>query len=187
MKVRKPAVALGSTAAGIAVVVGLHPAGGSLLGATRAPSIGASSPSASTPTATTRPAASASPSAGATTTTSPAATATTRPAAPAARASSPATGSGGAHSATGKPIQYGYGVMSVKATVTGAKLTDVTVVRLQVADPTSEQIAVQVDPMLRSQALKLQTWRINGISGATYTSEAYAYSLQSALTKLHFK
>jgi uncharacterized protein with FMN-binding domain len=35
--------------------------------------------------------------------------------------------------------------------------------------------------------LSLQSARINGVSGATYTSEAYAMSLQSALNKLHFK
>jgi uncharacterized protein with FMN-binding domain len=41
--------------------------------------------------------------------------------------------------------------------------------------------------MLKSQVMAADSARINGVSGATYTSEAYAYSLQSALDKLHIK
>ncbi len=191
MRARKPVVALGSTAAGIAVVLGLHPQGGALLaaGLRRAPGAGPATPARSTSTTTARPPAS-------TTTGPPAAgtpsTTTTRPPAAsgaggASRSTSVPAGSARVRTATGKPIQYGFGVISVRATVRGKRLADVVVARIQVADPTSGQIASQVDPMLRSQALSLQTWRINGVSGATYTSEGYAYSLQSALGKLHFK
>jgi uncharacterized protein with FMN-binding domain len=41
--------------------------------------------------------------------------------------------------------------------------------------------------MLRAEVLSAQGATINGISGATYTSESYAQSLQSALDKLHIK
>jgi len=196
MRARKPVVALGSTAAGIAVVLGLHPQGGALLaaGLRRAPGAGPATPGRSTSTTTTRPPAAGTPAS--TTTGPPAAgtpsTTTTRPPAAsgaggASRSTSVPAGSARVRTATGKPIQYGFGVISVRATVRGKRLANVVVARIQVADPTSGQIASQVDPMLRSQALSLQTWRINGVSGATYTSEGYAYSLQSALGKLHFK
>ncbi len=87
--------------------------------------------------------------------------------------------------ATGRSEQYGYGVLAVKVTVTGTRITSVALSELQTADQYSQQLAVQVIPMLRSQVLAAQTARINGVSGATYTSEAYATSLQSALDKLH--
>ncbi len=92
-----------------------------------------------------------------------------------------------AASATGVNEQYGYGVLSVRATVSGSRITDVQVVNLQTVDSYSQQLADQVIPYLRRQVLSMQTARIDGVSGATYTSEAYAYSLQSALDKLHFR
>ncbi len=88
--------------------------------------------------------------------------------------------------AVGRAEQYGYGVLAVRATVKGAKIVDVSVPDLQTADQYSQQLAVQVIPMLRSQVLSAQSIRINGVSGATYTSEAYYLSLQSALARLHF-
>ncbi|MDA8147274.1 MAG: FMN-binding protein [Actinomycetota bacterium] len=87
--------------------------------------------------------------------------------------------------AVGRSEQYGYGVLAVKVTVTGTRITSVVLSQLQTADQYSQQLAVQVIPMLRSQVLAAQTARINGVSGATYTSEAYATSIQSALDKLH--
>lgn len=100
-------------------------------------------------------------------------------------ATGPAVPAGGTRSATGASEQYGYGVLSVKVTVAGTRITGVTVPALQTADPTSQQITTQVIPLLRSQVMSAQSARINGISGATYTSQAYATSLQSALDKLH--
>jgi uncharacterized protein with FMN-binding domain len=41
--------------------------------------------------------------------------------------------------------------------------------------------------MLRSEVLSGQTASISGVSGATYTSQAYATSLQAALDKLHIR
>ena len=40
--------------------------------------------------------------------------------------------------------------------------------------------------MLRSQALSAQSASIDGVSGATYTSAAYAQSLQAALDDAGF-
>jgi len=45
----------------------------------------------------------------------------------------------------------------------------------------SSQISRFVEPILRSEALQAQSANIDGVSGATYTSTAYAQSLQSAL------
>lgn len=97
-----------------------------------------------------------------------------------------AGGTSGPVSAVGAAAQYGYGVISVKVTISGSKITDITVANLQTAESYSQQIANQVIPTLRSEILKAQSLKVYGISGATYTSDAYAQSVQSALTKLHF-
>jgi uncharacterized protein with FMN-binding domain len=91
------------------------------------------------------------------------------------------------HSATGALERYGYGELAVKVTVSRNRITNVTVPALQTADPTSQQIADQAIPMLRSEVLAADSASINGVSGATFTSEAYATSLQAALDKLHLR
>lgn len=106
------------------------------------------------------------------------------PAAPAGPAGPVAEG---ARSAVGPQVQYGYGVLDVKVTVRGTRIADVSVPLLQTAEPTSQQISEQAIAMLRTEVLSAQGLNINAISGATYTSEAYAQSLQAALDKLHIK
>ena len=101
--------------------------------------------------------------------------------------SSPAAAGGAAHSAAGATEQYGYGKLAVEVTVSGNRITNVTVPVLQTLDPTSQQLSVQAIPMLRSQVLAADGAHIDGISGATFTSQAYATSVQAALDKLHVK
>jgi len=95
--------------------------------------------------------------------------------------------SGAARTATGTSEQYGYGVLAVTVTVQGSHITDVSVANLQTAEQYSQSLAQQIIPTLRGEVLSAQSARINGISGATYTSEAYAYSVQSALDRLGVK
>jgi hypothetical protein len=96
-------------------------------------------------------------------------------------------GRGPGRSASGTTERYGYGQLAVKVTVRGTRITSVSVPTNQTAEPYSQQLAAQVIPMLRSEVLAGQNARIHGVTGATYTSEAYAMSLQSALDKLHLK
>lgn len=102
----------------------------------------------------------------------------------AAKAGPAASGSG---TVTGPNEQFGYGQLDVTVTVRNGRITSVTVPSLQTAEPTSQQICQQAIPMLTSEVLSAQGLNINAISGATYTSDAYAQSLQAALNKLHFK
>jgi uncharacterized protein with FMN-binding domain len=78
-------------------------------------------------------------------------------------------------------------VLAAKVTVWGNRITDVSVATIQTAEQYSQQLAQQVIPLLRNEVLSAQSARINGISGATYTSEAYAYSVQAALDTLGVK
>jgi uncharacterized protein with FMN-binding domain len=84
-------------------------------------------------------------------------------------------------------VQYGYGQLSVTVTVRGSQIVAVSVPALHTIDQYSQQLAAQVIPMLRAEVLAAHSAQIHGVSGATYTSEAYAQSIQSALDKLHVR
>jgi len=101
--------------------------------------------------------------------------------------SSPASAGGPAHSAAGATEQFGYGKLAVKVTVSGSRVVNVAVPVLRTLDPTSQQISDQAIPMLKSQVLAADGAQINGVSGATFTSQAYVNSVQAALDKLHLK
>ena len=97
----------------------------------------------------------------------------------------PATGSGGTALAngtvTGAVVETQFGMVQVQVTITGGKISDVTALQLPSDRQRSAQISGIVEPMLRGEALTAQSAQIDLISGATYTSDAYAQSLQSAL------
>jgi len=115
--------------------------------------------------------------------TPPSSTVTTRPAT--GGTATGGTGATGIRSATGTLEQYGYGALSVRTTVNGTRITDVAVANLQTAEQYSQSLAQQVIPMLRNEVLSAQSANVATISGATYTSEAYLQSLQSALDAVH--
>jgi uncharacterized protein with FMN-binding domain len=94
---------------------------------------------------------------------------------------------GGTRTVNGPTEQYGYGHLAVRVTVDGSRITDITVPVLQTNEQFSQQLAEQAIPELRSEALAADSASIHGVSGATFTSQAYAESLQAALDKLHVK
>jgi uncharacterized protein with FMN-binding domain len=122
---------------------------------------------------------------------SPAANATPRAGAPTPRAATPtataapAAGSGGTALANGTVagpvVQTRFGPVQVQVTIAGGKISDVTALQLPSDRQRSAEISGIVGPMLQSEALAAQSAQIDLISGATYTSDAYAQSLQSAL------
>jgi uncharacterized protein with FMN-binding domain len=110
---------------------------------------------------------------GSTTTSAPPATTTTT--------SPPAA----ARSATGSSVNYNYGILSVKVSVSGSKITNVSIASINDGgNPRSQYIDQQSIPLLEQQALSAQSANIQGVSGASYTTAGFAQSLQSALTKL---
>lgn len=88
---------------------------------------------------------------------------------------------GGTKTVDGPIVQTRYGPVQVEITVSGSRVTNVVALQLPDGDRHSAQISSRVDDMLASQALEAQGGSIDGVSGATYTSEAYAESLQAAL------
>lgn len=87
------------------------------------------------------------------------------------------TGSTGTYSAS---TSMRYGTVTVTVTVTDGRLTDVGATQ-DSPDGRSRSISGQAIPTLNSEALDAQSADIALVSHATYTSEAYAQSLQAAL------
>lgn len=98
---------------------------------------------------------------------------------PSASASAAAKGRSGTF--TGASENTEYGPVQVSAVVTGGKLTDVNVLQVPDRGGYEQQIVEIALPELKSEALSKQSANIDIVSGATYTSQGYAQSLQSAL------
>jgi uncharacterized protein with FMN-binding domain len=116
--------------------------------------------------------------------------ATTQPASGGTKSAGPAGhGAGGgqtaSRSATGQEVNYSYGVLSVKVTVSQGKISKIGIGYLDDAgNPRSQFIDQQAIPILEQEALRAQSANIQGVSGASYTSQGFAQSLQSALHSL---
>ncbi|MFB7494814.1 FMN-binding protein [Streptomyces sp. NPDC056161] len=95
-------------------------------------------------------------------------------------ATAPATGS---RTVTGDTAQTRYGPVQVRVVVRSGRLTDVTAVVYPQESPRDAQISADALPQLRQEALAAQSAQIDTVSGATYTSDGYRQSLQSALDK----
>jgi uncharacterized protein with FMN-binding domain len=84
---------------------------------------------------------------------------------------------------TGAVENTQYGPMQVQVTLTGTKITEVTVLQHTNDGEQSAQIDSTALPKLTAEALAAQSGRIDAVSGASYTSSGYIQSLQSALDK----
>ena len=94
--------------------------------------------------------------------------------------SSGSVGTAGSETLTGTVVPSRYGNTQVQVTISNGQITSVTALQLPTGGR-SGQISQYVEPILSSEALTAQSANIDIVSGATYTSEAYAESLQSAL------
>ena len=109
---------------------------------------------------------------------------------PTASASASASPSGAAPAATsgltdgtftGSPTSTRYGPVQVQITVTGGKIVDVQAVEYPTDNSRDRQINERAIPQLVSETLNAQSADIHFVSGATYTSQGYLDSLQSAI------
>ena len=87
---------------------------------------------------------------------------------------------------TGSSVTVGegrrvFGVVQVRLTLTNGKITSISAVQAPDADPHSAQISQFSIPILGQEVLSAQGASIDAVSGATYTSNAYAQSVQAAL------
>ncbi|MEU0437198.1 FMN-binding protein [Streptomyces sp. NPDC006290] len=83
---------------------------------------------------------------------------------------------------TGTVDQTQYGPVQVRLTLTGNKITKAEAVQAPKGGVSDQKTALAV-PKLNQEAVKAGSAQIDTVSGATYTSEGYKKSLQSALDK----
>ena len=85
-----------------------------------------------------------------------------------------------ARTLTGQPVDVGYGTVQVRVTLAGTRIVGVSALSLPTGGR-SDEISSYAEPLLQKEALKAQSASIDAVSGASYTSQGYAQSLQSAL------
>jgi uncharacterized protein with FMN-binding domain len=71
--------------------------------------------------------------------------------------------------------------VQVQLTVADGTITDVTVVEYPTSNSKDREINARALPILVKETLSAQSAEIDMVSGATYTSDGYVTSLQSAL------
>jgi uncharacterized protein with FMN-binding domain len=84
---------------------------------------------------------------------------------------------------TGQAVDTPFGTVQVQVTIQNGTITDVQALQLPRGGGHTGQISAYAGPQLRSEVLAAQSAQIDTISGATYTSDGYIQSLQSALNQ----
>ncbi len=97
-----------------------------------------------------------------------------------------AVGAAGAAPAAGEAIKgrvvsTRYGNVQVELDTSAGRITNVVALQLPSDRQRSAEISRYAAPILHDEALQAQSAEIDVVSGATYTSDAYAQSLQAAL------
>jgi uncharacterized protein with FMN-binding domain len=86
---------------------------------------------------------------------------------------------------TGSDVPNRFGDVVVRVVISNGHISDVQAVTLPTDRAESAYISSVVGPMLRTETLQAQSANIDIISGATYTSQSYAQSLETALQQAH--
>jgi uncharacterized protein with FMN-binding domain len=167
--VRRAIVTSTATVSGIILVLGLKSHGATAHGA-QTISIG-SAPSAAAPS-TSAPAAGtpSSGSSGSSGSSSKPSTSTTSKAS-----------TGGTRVITGASADTRYGPVQLKVTFSGKQITKIDVIQYPTQSGRDQEINNYALPVLNQEAMSAQSATIDSVSGATYTSDGYTRSLQSAI------
>ena len=108
------------------------------------------------------------------------------PAAPSPTASTPVASQAAGYkdgTYTGPVADAFYGNIQVQATIQNGKITGVTFLQYPDDRPNSVAINRQAMPYLKQEAIQAQSAHVDGISGATDTSQAFVQSLSAALSQ----
>lgn len=114
------------------------------------------------------------------------------PAAPAAPAgivsTAPASGRGGKTTTVvnGQSALTRYGPVQVEVTISSSRITSIKTLTSPSSGDRDRAISAFSLPILQREAVTAQSATIDTVSGATFTSDGYRRSLQSALDAAHF-
>ncbi|MGW4810811.1 FMN-binding protein [Kitasatospora cineracea] len=95
-----------------------------------------------------------------------------------------AAAGGAGQTLTGSAVNTRYGPVQVKVTMAGGRISKIDVVQYPTRDRRDQEINSSAIPQLNQEALAAQSADIDVVSGATYTSDGYTRSLQSALDQV---
>jgi uncharacterized protein with FMN-binding domain len=112
------------------------------------------------------------PGSGSTTSTAPATTTT-------------ALSANGQRTVTGDVVPNQYGNVQVALVFQGTQIVDVKALQMPFDRARSQDISTQAAPLLHDEVIQAQSANIDTLGGATFTSEAYAQSVQSAIDRSH--
>lgn len=98
---------------------------------------------------------------------------------------SSANGSGGNGTYDGAVADTMWGPVQVRIAVAGGRITDVGVIQVPNGNFRDQEINSYAVPILQQETLAAQSAQIDGVSGATVTSDGYRQSLQSAIDQAH--
>ena len=82
---------------------------------------------------------------------------------------------------TGDAVTMRYGIVQVKITVQGGKITDAQAVKAPTGS--NDRYTQMAVPRLREQTIAAQSANIQGVSGASFTSYGWYTTLASAIAK----
>ncbi|MEV6148729.1 FMN-binding protein [Nonomuraea sp. NPDC052129] len=83
----------------------------------------------------------------------------------------------------GDAVDTRWGPVQVRISVSGGKISDVQVLQAPSENRRDVEINNRALPVLQEEALSAQSAQIDSVSGATYTSDGYTRSLQSAIDR----
>ncbi|HUY74553.1 MAG TPA: FMN-binding protein [Candidatus Dormibacteraeota bacterium] len=115
--------------------------------------------------------------------TDPGSPSSTPSAAPSPSPSPSPTGANGTF--TGSDFPNRFGDVQVKVIISNGRITDVQPIQMPQDRAQSAYISQVAGPMLHDEVIQAQSAQIDIISGATYTSQSYAQSVESALQQAH--
>ena len=81
----------------------------------------------------------------------------------------------------GQDVPNQFGDVQVRVVIKNGKISDVQALQLPSDRERSALISEEAGPMLHDEVIQAQSAQIDTLGGATFTSESYAQSVQSAL------
>ena len=108
------------------------------------------------------------------------------PAAPTANAPT-STANNSPVTVDGAAVDTRFGPVQVEVVVAAGRITKATAIVYPTENPRDAEINAVAIPDLQAQVIAAQSAQIDGVSGATYTTEGFITSLQSALDQVKFK
>ena len=110
----------------------------------------------------------------------------TQAAAPAPAVVAPAATGPADGTYTGASVSTRFGNVQVAVTLAGDRITDVMPLLLTDSGAHSVQISNRAAPIVHDEVIASQSAKVSNVGGATYTSQAYLASVQSALDQAGF-